>query len=74
MVSPVSHGMMAKSIADKADAAVKLPGDFAVWLASSEADFLNGRYVWAAWDVDEMIAMEEKVASDPSLLTMALIK
>lgn len=53
---------------------VKLPGDFAVWLASSEADFLNGRYVWAAWDVDEMIAMKQKVVSDPSLLTMALVK
>ena len=53
---------------------VKLPGDFAVWLASPEADFLNGRYVWAAWDVDEMIAMKQKVVSDPSLLTMALVK
>ena len=54
--------------------AVKLSGDFAVWLASPEANFLNGRYVWAAWDVDEMIAMKEKVASDPSLLTMSLVK
>jgi hypothetical protein len=52
----------------------KLPGDFSVWLASPEAAFLNGRYVWAAWDVDEMIAMKEKVASDPSLLTMGLVK
>jgi hypothetical protein len=53
---------------------VKLSGDFAVWLASPEAVFLNGRYVWAAWDVDEMIAMKEKVASDPSFLTMSLVK
>jgi hypothetical protein len=52
----------------------KLPGDFSVWLASPEADFLNGRYVWAAWDVDEMIAMKEKLASDPFLLTMGLVK
>lgn len=53
---------------------VRLSGDFAVWLASPEAEFLNGRYVWAAWDVDEMIAMKDKVASDPGLLTMSLVK
>jgi hypothetical protein len=53
---------------------VKLAGDFALWLASPEADFLNGRYMWAAWDVDEMIAMKEKVGGDPSLLTMSLVK
>lgn len=56
------------------NAAVKLSGDFAVWLASPEAEFLNGRYVWAAWDVDEMIAMKDKVASDPGFLTMSLVK
>ncbi|KAJ5387148.1 hypothetical protein N7509_009689 [Penicillium cosmopolitanum] len=33
---------------------VELAGDFAVWLASKEASFLNGRYVWANWDVDEL--------------------
>ncbi|KAI0099991.1 NAD(P)-binding protein [Hypoxylon sp. NC0597] len=31
-----------------------LPGHFAVWAASSEAEFLHGRFVWAAWDVDEL--------------------
>ena len=56
------------------NSAVKLSGDFAVWLASPEAEFLNGRYVWAAWDVDEMIAMKDKVASDPGFLTMSLVK
>ena len=53
---------------------VKLPGDFAVWLAGPEADFLNGRFVWAQWDVDELIALKEKLASDPVLLTTALVK
>jgi hypothetical protein len=53
---------------------VKMAGDFALWLASPEAEFLNGRFIWAAWDVDEMIGMKEKVASDSSLLTMSLIK
>lgn len=27
--------------------AVELPGDFFVWAASSEAKFLNGKFVWA---------------------------
>ncbi|KAI1334016.1 NAD(P)-binding protein [Xylariaceae sp. FL0016] len=31
-----------------------LPGQFAVWAASSEAKFLHGRFVWANWDVDEL--------------------
>lgn len=53
---------------------MNLPGDFAVWLASPEADFLNGRYVWAQWDVDELISMKERVASDPTLLTIGLVK
>ncbi|KAH7139784.1 hypothetical protein B0J13DRAFT_676959 [Dactylonectria estremocensis] len=33
---------------------IKLPGDFAVWAASDEAEFLHGRFVWAHWDVDEL--------------------
>ncbi|KAE8381225.1 hypothetical protein BDV26DRAFT_301982 [Aspergillus bertholletiae] len=33
---------------------VELSGNFAVWLASEEAAFLNGRYVWANWDGDEL--------------------
>ncbi|KAJ5988391.1 hypothetical protein N7481_003601 [Penicillium waksmanii] len=35
---------------------VELAGDFAVWLTSKEASFLNGRYVRANWDVDEVKA------------------
>ncbi|KAF4452562.1 hypothetical protein F53441_4581 [Fusarium austroafricanum] len=33
---------------------IKLPGDFAVWAASEEAEFLHGRFIWAKWDVDEL--------------------
>jgi NAD(P)-dependent dehydrogenase (short-subunit alcohol dehydrogenase family) len=33
---------------------VDLPGAFAVWAASKEAAFLNGRVVWASWDVEEL--------------------
>ncbi|KKY31591.1 putative short chain dehydrogenase [Diaporthe ampelina] len=31
-----------------------LAGSEAVWLASPEARFLHGRFVWASWDVDEL--------------------
>lgn len=54
------------------DNLVKLPGEFAVWIAGPEAEFLNGRFVWAEWDVDEIIAMREKVASDQNLLTVSI--
>jgi len=59
---------------DNVDFAERLPGDFAVWLASPEAEFLTGRYVWAQWDVDELIAMKEKLAQDPLLLTISLVR
>lgn len=34
---------------------IHLPAHFAVWLASPEADFLHGRFLWAHWDVEQMI-------------------
>jgi hypothetical protein len=33
---------------------VNLPSHFAVWAASPEAKFLHGRFVWAAWDVEQL--------------------
>lgn len=33
---------------------VSLPADFLVWAASPEADFLGGKIVYAAWNVDEL--------------------
>ena len=64
--------MEIKSSTDTEDNLVRLPGDFAVWLASPEAGFLNGRFVWAEWDVDELIAMRGKLASDQNLLTVSI--
>lgn len=50
-----------------------MPGDFAVWLASPEADFLNGKFVWAQWDVDELIGMKKRIKEEPMLLTTSVI-
>lgn len=51
---------------------VSLPSDFMVWLASPEAKFLNGRYVWANWDVEEILEKKEEIESSPTLLTLTL--
>ncbi|KAM0327573.1 hypothetical protein ACHAQA_005865 [Verticillium albo-atrum] len=54
---------------------IKLPADFGVWAASSEAAFLHGRFVWAAWDLDEMRGEEvqKRLKSDPDFLTIHLV-
>ncbi|RFU36217.1 hypothetical protein B7463_g149, partial [Scytalidium lignicola] len=52
---------------------VQLPGQFSVWLASKEATFLNGRFLWANWDVEELKAKKAEFENDPNLLTMGLI-
>lgn len=51
----------------------KMPGDFAVWLASPEAGFLHGRFVWAAWDVDELIELKGKVEGEEAFLKIGLV-
>ncbi|KAG5991328.1 hypothetical protein E4U43_004048 [Claviceps pusilla] len=51
----------------------RLPADFALWLAGPESDFLSGRYVWANWDVDELIALKDAMARDERLLTLGLV-
>lgn len=52
---------------------VQLPGQFAVWLASKEGTFLDGKFVWANWDVEELKEMKSQLENDPALLTLGLI-
>ncbi len=33
---------------------VALAGDFILWVASPEAAFLRGKFVWSNWNVEEM--------------------
>lgn len=51
---------------------IDLPGDFAVWLSTSEAEFLSGRFLWCHWDVDELIALKERVRKDAGFLRMSV--
>ncbi|KAF2122991.1 hypothetical protein BDV96DRAFT_639542 [Lophiotrema nucula] len=40
---------------------VSLPASFNVWLASPEARFLKGKYLWVNWDVDELKARAKEI-------------
>ena len=41
-----------------------LAASFAVWLCSGEADWANGRYLSANWDVTELLARKEEIISN----------
>jgi hypothetical protein len=51
---------------------VSLPATFAVWAASKEAKFLNGKFVWAHWDVDELKSKAKEIESTDKF-TLGLI-
>ncbi|KAK5055098.1 hypothetical protein LTR84_012846 [Exophiala bonariae] len=46
---------------------VSLPAGFHVWLASPEARFLKGRFLWANWDVDELMAQAKDLGASEKL-------
>ena len=48
---------------------VNLPASFMVWAASKEAKFLNGRFAWANWDVDELKAAAAEIEAGPRFTT-----
>ncbi|OAP58448.1 hypothetical protein AYL99_07538 [Fonsecaea erecta] len=53
--------------------APELPANFMVWLASSEADFLkSGRFLWANWDVEELIARKAEIEADQALFRITI--
>ncbi|KAJ6546875.1 hypothetical protein B0H19DRAFT_1211642 [Mycena capillaripes] len=49
-----------------------LVANFMVWVATEKAAFLHGRFLWANWDVDELIAMKPKFESDKGFLKVGL--
>ncbi|TKA82218.1 hypothetical protein B0A55_07513 [Friedmanniomyces simplex] len=53
---------------------ISLVGQFCTWVATSEAEFLHGRFVWAQWDVDELIAFKDKMAANPEFMTIELVQ
>jgi hypothetical protein len=47
---------------------VTLPASFCLWLASPEARFLSGKFLWANWDIDELKARAEELKSGDELI------
>ncbi|KAI0124151.1 hypothetical protein BJ170DRAFT_73747 [Xylariales sp. AK1849] len=52
---------------------VELSGDFVNWCVSKEASFLDGKFVWANWDAEELMEMKGKIEQDVHIYTMNLI-
>ncbi|KAI0141712.1 short chain dehydrogenase [Xylariaceae sp. FL1272] len=46
---------------------VQLAAGFNLWISSSDARFLNGKTVWANWDIDELIAMKDEILQGSKL-------
>jgi len=46
---------------------VSLPASFNVWLASPEARFLKGKFLWANWDIDELKAQAKEIEASTQL-------
>ena len=50
---------------------VELSGHFTAWLASDEAAFLKGRYIWVNWDAQELLSRKKEI-EDSMLLRVLL--
>jgi NAD(P)-dependent dehydrogenase (short-subunit alcohol dehydrogenase family) len=75
-VFSIHPGTVATDMAAKAGVPVyddaELAGGFCVWLAATKgADFLQGRLLWANWDVDELLQMKSNIV-DKDMLNMVL--
>ena len=50
-------------------ALARLPAAFMVWLSKPDAQFLNGRTVWANWDVDELKGQQDEIQAKNLLVS-----
>ncbi|KAL7949502.1 hypothetical protein V8C42DRAFT_311072 [Trichoderma barbatum] len=44
-----------------------LPGQFCPWLLTDEARFLRNKFVWANWDVEELVARKDEIVGTRAL-------
>jgi NAD(P)-dependent dehydrogenase (short-subunit alcohol dehydrogenase family) len=47
----------------------RLAAEFVVWSATEEARFLNGRFAWVNWDIDELVEKRELILQEDLLRT-----
>ena len=63
---------LARAAGRQGEDAPELPAGFAVWLAAHpDARKLNGKFIWANWDIDEVLDRAEEIEKK-DLLTLAL--
>lgn len=55
------HGKLISAHTLTGPTTAALPGHFCVWLASSEAQFLKSKFVWANWDVQELMDRAKEI-------------
>jgi NAD(P)-dependent dehydrogenase (short-subunit alcohol dehydrogenase family) len=48
--------------------APELAAGFIVWLCGGRADWASGRYLSSTWDIDDLLAMNEKIINDDLLV------
>ncbi|UKZ56665.1 hypothetical protein TrVGV298_010505 [Trichoderma virens] len=53
---------------------ISLPSSVAIWAASDEAAFLHGRFIWSAWDVEELQSgpLRERIEKDEQFLRIGV--
>jgi hypothetical protein len=51
---------------------VELPGGFVTWFTKGERTWLNGRYVSATWDIDDLQAKRKEIV-ERDLLKMKMM-
>ncbi|KAI1824150.1 NAD(P)-binding protein [Xylaria intraflava] len=57
----------AESFKDVKTDDVTLPASFNLWLSSPEARFLNRKFLWTNWDIDELKARAKEIESGQEL-------
>lgn len=67
----VVESLMTRTVGKSGQDDAQLPADFVVWTTSAAAKFLKGKYVWANWDVQELMEQSKEI-QEGHLLTIGL--
>lgn len=72
-MAPYSCFFSKKILHTNSKITANLPGQFAVWAATREAEHLHGRFVWGNWDVDEVKAvLGKQISEEPNFLRVGI--